>query len=745
MEWFFRNIIDHYKGWLGWVLALVLLGGWSIVTKMESDNSIDIWFLEDDPHYQEYLEFQKTQGSDEIVMALIPSSTDVFDTSFVRRLYQAQLQLEQLPYVHSGLSLATIQEPRLIGSKIVLKPVFSPGISPQRLARKLKELPSGAGHLMDSTHHYAALYLQLRPTKALKPYRHHIVADVRGVLDRYFKDYKLSGFPVINEAINQIVLREAFTFSLLAIIIILFVLLVFLPDLRYLLLALSSVIVPVLVTFGIYAYLGFQMNSMTIIVPTILMVYSLSDTIHILNTFHLTKADTIKSRILEAFKASFTPCLFTTLTTMVGYLALYLTVMPALKMLGVFSALGLSIAFVSAYVVTGIGLMILGEKRWTGDFRKAAKIHLDVDVILHWINNVTERYSPALLVMFAGIFVFGVWAVPHVIIDNDSRNLLAEGKYKKDLEFIEETMGGGIMFFINFVSTDDKRIIKPNKLKGLRAFESGVQQAGILQYPVSVVDVKDYILRSSGVQLMMAGNVNRSLASFDTDKNDTPIFNMMSRDKLRTTMISKVRMMSSNDYVDLHHKMDSIYRKSGLMAAGVKMEVKGYSPLYVKMVDYIYTSQLRSFLGAFFIAFLILFYFVRSVRIAILALIPNLFPILMLAIIMYVLGVNLEAGNSIIAPIMLGIAMDDTIHLLFHYQRFRQVEINPKAAMNRAMLFTGKAVITTSLSLVMGFMIIVMSRVETLREFGLLCSSAVLFALLADLFLLPALVKRFGK
>ncbi len=741
---FFRNITNHYKLWFLFVAVLTLLGGWAIVTKIQSDNSIDIWFLEDDPHYQEYLAFQKKQGSDEIVMALIKAEPGVYDTGFVHRLAEAERKLAALPYVRKTLSLASAEAPRITGNRLLLQPLYRRGSSSEQLSRAVRAFPLSEGHLIDSSEQYTTLYLQFIPTIELKAYRQHIIQDVRKVLDPSFREYKLSGFPVYNELINTIVLEEAFKFSIAAVIVVLFVLLLFLPDLRYLLLAMGSVIVPVVVTFGLYAILGYKMNSMTIIVPTILMVYGLSDTIHILNTYHHTVADTVPARILKAFRASLRPCFYTTLTTMVGYMALYLAVMPALKLLGIFSALGLMFAFLSSYIVTGIGLMMLEKSKKAPTPPVKISFHLKADGILHLLNRMSTEHYRLIIGGFALLFIAGFWSVPRVEIDNDSRNLMADGAFKKELEFIEHKMGGGIMFFLNLISTDDSDITHPGKMRAIRRFEKGVRESHILSHPVSIVDVKDYITKRSATSLFMHRDFDKLMSTLQVTDKEAPVFNLMSPDKKRATMLANVRIMSSKSYIRLHHKMDSIYAQSGLSGQGVKMEVKGYSPLYIKMVDYIYTSQLRSFIGAFIVAFLILFYFVRNLRITILALIPNLFPILMLAIFMYLLGINLEAGNSIIAPILLGIAMDDTIHLLYHYQRYHKLGRDTVQAMDHAMHFTGRAIITTTLSLVLGFMVIGFSRVETLREFGILCSSAILFALLADALLLPALIKRYG-
>ena len=126
-------------------------------------------------------------------------------------------------------------------------------------------------------------------------------------------------------------------------------------------------------------------------------------------------------------------------------------------------------------------------------------------------------------------------------------------------------------------------------------------------------------------------------------------------------------------------------------------------------------------------------------------LIPNLLPLAVLAIFMSLLDIPLDVTTAMITPIMLGIAMDDTIHLVYKYRKSKTVTGSPELRINTAMHYTGGAVVSTTIGWVCGFLIIAASATPSVRDFGLLCAVTVAIALITDILYLPALLKTFDK
>ena len=169
-------------------------------------------------------------------------------------------------------------------------------------------------------------------------------------------------------------------------------------------------------------------------------------------------------------------------------------------------------------------------------------------------------------------------------------------------------------------------------------------------------------------------------------------------------------------------------------------------PWYLpSLIIFILETQFKSFFAAFFVAFLCLLIFIKRIRTTLLVLIPNILPLALLAIFMSLLDIPLDVSTAMITPIMLGIAMDDTIHLVYKYRRSKTITGSPESRMDNAMHYTGSALFSTTIALVGGFLIIASSATPSVSDFGILCAVTVAIALITDIFYLPALLKLFDK
>ena len=177
------------------------------------------------------------------------------------------------------------------------------------------------------------------------------------------------------------------------------------------------------------------------------------------------------------------------------------------------------------------------------------------------------------------------------------------------------------------------------------------------------------------------------------------------------------------------------------------MEIKpqGFLPLYVKMTDFITNSQVSSFLMAFLFAGILLLVCFKNIKVVLLSILPNLIPIAFVAIAMTVLHWRLDTATVMIAAIILGIAVDDTIHFLHTYFLKRKKGEACEVAVKYAMDIAGRAVRLTSVALIAGFLIIGFSEIKNLQHFGILSALAVFMALVADLIVLPAMLLKFDK
>jgi hypothetical protein len=442
-------------------------------------------------------------------------------------------------------------------------------------------------------------------------------------------------------------------------------------------------------------------------------------------------------------RKSFTPCFYTTITTFVGYFALYLSPLPAFKEMGVFTCIGLLFSFVLVYVVTIIGFSFMDI-----DFKKATPVlrwkTLNQTAVIEGLNAFTSRYKKAIIVVCSAILLIGFYAVLKVKIDTNSLDLLAEGQAKEELQLVEQRLGSSSRLQLNITAKQGSMLEQSNIAK-LQAFQRQIETHPFAAHPVSLVNLKEFLETRSPV--LFQSNVSESRiksAMQGATATDDQFFTLVSEDTKTSGMVLGVKEIKTSELESLLNHLQTNFEKQ-FDPKDYELKINGFSVVFAQLNSFILETQFKSFFAAFFVGFLCLWFFIRNVRTTVLVLIPNVLPLAILAIFMSLLDIPLDVSTAMITPIMLGIAMDDTIHLVYKYRKSSSIQGSPEERMNGAMRYTGSALFSTTIALVAGFLIIASSAVPSVSDFGFLCALTVTIALLTDILYLPALLKQLDR
>jgi predicted RND superfamily exporter protein len=723
------------------------ISGYQTLQKLRVDNSLSIWFLDDDPSYKAYIDFQENFGSDEIFIAMLPVENAI-GVSEMAKLNDLHQRIEALPYVQNTFSLSKAKYPIYANNKINFDDLYNEKRSERGLKNLFSKLPNITSQLVTKDYKNQLFYIQLNPTPTIEDQRQDIVRDIRTLIEKEYADYYFTGPPVLNEAYSKGIYKESLIFGILTVLVITLMLLFLLPSKRYLLVSLLCVAVPLSLLFGLITSLGFALNMISMLIPTILMVYSVSDAVHIINIYHkegIVNKTLSKIELLAlAVRKSFTPCFYTTLTTFVGYFALYLSPLPAFKNMGVFTCIGLVFSFILVYIITIIGFSFMSLNF------EAAKPALSIkrysqSRFIEWLNRFTSQYKTTIIVGFTLVLFFGMYSIFQVKIDTNSRDLLAEGKAKQDLRTVEVELGGSNRLQLNISTTNGDVILSKDAITKLEAFQNKLEANPLISNPVSVVTIKQFLEKRTPV--LFQSNVSEdqlktTLAEVDTNENS--FFKLFSEDLSSAGFTLTLMEMRTSE---LEQVLEDVKRdfESVFDTSEYSLKINGFAVVFAQLNNFILETQFKSFFAAFFVAFLCLWIFIRSLKTTILVLIPNVLPLAVLAIFMSLLDIPLDVTTAMITPIMLGIAMDDTIHLVYKYRKNKSNTDTAEIRMNNAMTYTGTALFSTTVALVAGFLIIASSATPSVREFGLLCAITVAIALITDIFYLPALLKKFDR
>lgn len=732
------------------ITILFLLMGFSAiqtVKKLKVDNSLSIWFLEDDPSYKTYIDFQEEFGSDEIFIAMFPVDNAIGEAE-KSQLLRLHHTIDSLSFVKTSFSLAKAKYPIYANDKINFDNLYNVNRSEKGLKSIISKLPNITSQLISKDFKNQFFYIQLNPTPTIEDKRQIIGGEIRTIIEKQYSNYYLTGPPVLNEAYSKGIYKESMWFGILTVLVITLMLLFLLPSKRYLVISLLSVAVPLSLLFGIITSLGFALNMISMLIPTILMVYSVSDAVHIINIYHkegLINKNLNKIELITlAIRKSLTPCFYTTLTTFVGYFALYLSPLPAFKNMGIFTCIGLVLCFLLVYVINIIGFSFMKINFENIKPVLTLKVANQIKFI-EWLNAFTTRYKRALIVGFTLVLLYGVYAVFQVKIDTNSLDLLAEGKAKQDLRTVENELQGSSRLQLNISSKHGEKIMNADAMKYLELFQMKLQDNQLFASPVSVVNIKSFLEKRTPV-LFQTNVSNKRIESIlsSVDNKDNGFFKLFSEDYTSAGITIGLKEVNTAKLEQLLLEIERDFNET-FPVTDYNLKINGFAVVFSQLNNFILETQFKSFFAAFFVAFLCLWFFIKNLKTTLLVLIPNVLPLVILAIFMSLLNIPLDVTTAMITPIMLGIAMDDTIHLVHKYRRSKYIIGTPEQRMNNAMKYTGSALFSTTIALVGGFLIISSSAVPSVRDFGLLCAVTVSIALITDIFYLPALLKTFDK
>jgi len=754
VSWSVYFIHDHSRVFLGGLIALVIISLYSIATSLKVDNTLKIWFSDEDPNYQTFLEFQDKYGNDDIITVLATYPFQVYEEEAVRELLKLEKELNAIEYVDQVYSFASSDFLEASDYEFSIEKIASKAPKNEeeksRLIDRITRSPAIKNTFISNDEKSYVILIRLNSFEKIEVQRDNIVRDIKSVIDQTLHTYHMGGLAVLNEALNKTVAKESLRFSLVSYIVMISLLGLVIRKRRFLFLVVPIIFVPMVLTFGLFAATGYSLNMISMTLPTILMVYALADAIHLINNYlrhakkypHLNKRDLIN----RALNYSFKPCLYASLTTMLAYISFYLSPFEVLKTTGLFAFIGLGIAFMTVYIISIIGFVMLKEPTQEKEWKVVDHIDRWIIKFSDVIINLTSKNQLAIILGFILVFASGVLFISDLEINTYPGEYLNKNtKVRQDSEYIEEKFGGYLPFEIIIRSTTDQKIITTKNLILLEKFQKKIASETQLSNPTSIVDAVKYLS-----QQLSPDQTYALPASDQVTSQLLLLYEMDESNRLReltdvgyteARVTGRVKMLSAKDFGTIINQINVIFNQLNAASKDLELIPQGYLPLYVHMVNYITSSLLYSFLGAFVLIGIFMFLFIRKTDITIISLISNLIPLSIVVILMYWFSIPLDMGTVMIAAIMLGIAVDDTMHLVHAYFTNRKLGKDKSASIDYALKTTMPALIISTAALALGFLIIGMSSLKSLQNFGFLCAATVTFTFIADILLLPSIVK----
>lgn len=762
---------DHR--WLMSLLCLLILSVCGYFASfVRFDNSFESFFDKNDLVYKRFLEFRDDFGSDEISYILYDAPAKkhgVWDIGVMKTIQSLTRELEtQVPFVKRVVSLANVQFMEGKDDTLYIHELLKPFPENQDkllvIRDKILAKPVYVDGLTSRDGAFGAIILEMEKS-SIDPVSDIMVDPVKGnqisnlfpqatcaAIDNILKRHGQSGIRFyhsgdvpLNSAYNIITQRESTLFGVLSFVVIGLLLLVFLRNLVGVIGPLCVVFCALLMTVGFMGMLGWQFDFMFIILPTILVAVGVADAVHIVSGFqtHYTSLNNRREAIKQTAYFTGVPCLFTSVTTVAGFTSMSISPIKAIKHFAIYSSIGVACAFVLSMTVL-IVFVSFGSKASLRAQQKVSKAPARMASFLSWVADVNIRHKHMIIAFFAILFVFSGLGISRITVDS---NLLSEFsdrvEIKRATEYVDSVMGGSISYSYIFDTGEQGGIMAPEVLKAIELLQQKAEDDEIVLKTYSIVDLIKDINRSinNEDQAFYKLPDSRELTAdyfflYDLAGGDE-LDNYVTLDYSRANLEIRTAFVDSSRAKKLIETLDSTVRSMGLSIS--TPSVTGMGALWYQLVDYIVKSQLTGFSLAFAVITIFLCILFRSVKVGLLAMIPNLAPVVITLGMMGWAGIPLDYIKLLIGCIAIGLAVDDTIHLVNHYRYAFTRTGDYKKALCESMDHVGKAVLITSVVLFCGFLVLTFSVMASMVQFAILIAITILVALAADLFLLPSL------
>ena len=591
-----------------------------------------------------------------------------------------------------------------------------------------------------------------------------LVENVRAVMDRHREkaEIYLGGVPMIVADMIAFIKNDILVFGVGVLFFLIITLGVIFRKLRWVILSMLCCLSAVLVMVGTLGLVDWRVTVISSNFISLMLILTMSLTIHLIERYlevHSISPDADqRTLVLETVRTIALPCLYTMLTTMVAFTSLIVSGIRPVIDFGIMMTIGLMISFGLAFVMFPATVVLLKK-----DSSRAGEDFTHPFTLV--FARITEAHGKKILAASIALAVISTLGISKLEVENRFIDYFREKtEIFQGMSLVDRKLGGTtpLDIIVNF----DIEPMDFDAFDADDAFFEDEEPESKTDYWVSDViireeieEIHDYLdsLPETGEVLSLATlekltkqlNGGQALDGFDfslllektpTHLKEQFIYPYMSKDKTQARFTMRIIESGKNleRKVLLKKIRDHLVQDFGYRADQVRFT--NMFVLYNNMLQSLFQSQILT-IGIVFLAIMLMFVILfRSLRLAVIAIIPNLLPAVMVLGTMGWLSIPLNMMTITIASITIGIAVDDTIHYIHRFQKEFPKDRNYMATLYRCHCSIGRAMYYTSITIIIGFSILVVSNFVPTIYFGLSTGFAMLVALLAALTLLPQLL-----
>ena len=747
------RVTDRLWRWRRLLAACAVVGACALAPLADIrtlDNDVAAWFQQDDPVYRDYERLkQEFPGSRTLIIAL--ESDDAFAPAMLEALRAITTDIERVQAVRRVQSLATANRVSVDGDEgdLLVEPLVPRAGAIDAAAVRRDALGDRmlAGDLVSASGRVLAVIVSFDEAR-IDAIRAPVLDEIRTRVTAHLPPgarAHYNGSLEISETYNRVTLANQTRFTPPIMLITVAALWVMFRSWRLTVLTLFAVLVSTLWTVGLYLWAGFGFNILTSMLPALVMVLAIADDVHIIQHYTQCRRDGADHQ--AAWKHSvrhlITPLLAASGTTALGLLSLATSEVDAVRTFGIGAALGVMVDF-----AISITLMptLLGLVHVSPDPPPQSRV---LAMPMQWIATTTRRHPVGVALVALALVVVAGLGVTRLRVDTNHVAFFKPGHPVHDSAQLMDRELAGIYSFQVMLEGPPESLRAPDVLARMETLRARLEQLGHVR---KVIGLPDYVARvheqlapddvGDGRRLPTdADLVSQELFVFGLSEDGRrELETVVSSDYSRTQIMVKLASMSSDEAFEEVEEAERLARNL-FAGTGITPTVTGAGRLFATLDHYLVTSQLSSFATAFVSVFAVIFLVFRSLRFGLLAIVPNVVPVVIVLGAMGWLDISMNVATVMVASIALGVVDDDTIHFISRYRREARAGRTTDEAIAIATAEEGRASLTTAIINTLAFSVLMLSDYRPSGWFGGLLALTMAVAFLAEVFLLPSIIR----
>lgn len=751
------------------LIATVLLLVVSIISITKNpigvNNSNEMWFLEGDPTLLAHDKMRDLFGSTESLVVGIearPEDKDLFELETIKMIEEIHSMLEEHEVVEKVDSLARYQRTYNRGGMVATDYIFE---DIEGLEGDLGQLNSARIAMRDENLALDTLISKdFRHTRIIArteyivnglDHKLKVVTDLRNFINENGyseKGYniKFGGQPVLNERFTVISNSDSAWLNPTVAIIMMIVLGIVFRSVTGILAPWVVIGTAVTIMMGLQAYLGYNITPVNQALIPITMLLGMACTVHVMSEFYslrtvsqLTALDASRELVKNLLK----PIFFTQFTTSIGFAALYVTKLSPVREFSLLATTLPMIIFILAMTSLPAALSFLNR------LSMATKKAYDND----WLTRLTSRipdfsYRYRFSILAVGLMFISVsfFSASYIKVDtNIFKFFKSDLKISQDLRYFDEKFKGSSNIDMMLDSESAEGIKEPEflaKLDSLEIFLESQEKSGkIVGYLDQLKQIRKAFSDNRQADFRIPDSksmTSQLLLLFENSGPDDDLSDIKDFDEQFTRITLPTINMDASEY---NQFLDEMMRTINLDFPDLNVTPTGPMVMFQAQNEYTDKGISQSFMLSLTFISVVLFIIFWSIKHGAIAVFPAVIPIVFAGGCFAMLGKDLNLGSLIVGAMTMGIAIDDCIHVVSRYKLARSSGSSVEHSIKRAMTESGRAIITTSLALVIGFSTFLFARLVPMIDIGWLTTVIFTLALLGCLLFIPALLFIFEK